>query len=121
MGVTAKYRMLPPARFTAGVFALLKWALAAQFCWLAWQLAQTRVSPGDATGPLPASAGGILLNLVNPASWLDALVLMKEFVMAGDPALQAAALIAICFLTFPTHREEGAGATTPMLFGGGKA
>ena len=82
-----------------GVFAALKWASAAYICWLAWKVANLRLSTDqDAVTRAPGFAAGLLVHPLNPKAWAMIVTGFTNFVTPSTPALQATATIAICLL-----------------------
>lgn len=77
-------------------FETLKWASAAYICWLAWRVANARLSPGVAEGRAPGFAAGLIVHPLNPKAWAVIAAGFSGFVAPGTPALQATATIAIC-------------------------
>ncbi|MBN2907287.1 MAG: LysE family translocator [Rhodobacteraceae bacterium] len=80
------------------LFAGLKWASAAYICWLAWRVANARLSPGLAGGQAPGFAAGLIVHPLNPKAWAVIATAFTGFVTPDTPALQATAIIAICLL-----------------------
>ncbi len=81
------------------VFAALKWISAAYICWLAWKVANLRLSPGagDAQKP-PGFVAGLWVHPLNPKAWAMIVAGFTNFVTPGSSPLQATAAIAICLL-----------------------
>ncbi len=48
------------------LFEALKWLSAAYICWLAWKVANLRLSPGAAQGTAPGFAAGLIVHPLNP-------------------------------------------------------
>ncbi|WP_294220205.1 LysE family translocator [uncultured Shimia sp.] len=81
------------------VFAALKWISAAYICWLAWKVANLRLSPGSKDGETPPGfAAGLLVHPLNPKAWAMIVAGFTNFVTPGTAALQATATIAISLL-----------------------
>ena len=81
------------------VFAALKWISAAYICWLAWKVANLRLSPGSGESEQPPGfAAGLLVHPLNPKAWAMIVAGFTNFVTPTTPALQATATIAICLL-----------------------
>ena len=55
------------------VFEVLKWASAAYICWLAWKVANLRLSPGMASDHAPGFRAGLIVHPLNPKAWAMAL------------------------------------------------
>ncbi|SMX35248.1 LysE family translocator [Actibacterium lipolyticum] len=123
MATGARYGLKPALPFVAGValgkqlviwpmgfgllalseqvpwlFETLKWVSAAYICWLAWRVANLRLSVGDAAGPPPGFAAGLIVHPLNPKAWAMITAGFTQFVGPGTSALQATATIAICLL-----------------------
>lgn len=81
------------------VFVALKWISAAYICWLAWKVANLRLSPGSGESEQPPGfAAGLLVHPLNPKAWAMIVAGFTNFVTHATPALQATATIAICLL-----------------------
>lgn len=79
-------------------FEGLKWVSASYIFWLAWRVANARLSPGAAEGRAPGIASGLIVHPLNPKAWALIAAGFAGFVAPGTPALQATATIAICLL-----------------------
>lgn len=79
------------------VFETLKWVSAAYICWLAWKVANLRLSPGEGARA-PGFLAGLLVHPLNPKAWAMIVAGFTGFVAPGTPALQATATIAACLL-----------------------
>lgn len=81
------------------LFAALKWASLAYICWLAWKVANLRLSPGGAdVARAPGFMAGLAVHPLNPKAWAMIVTGFTTFVAPGTPTLQATATIAICLL-----------------------
>lgn len=78
------------------VFETLKWVSAAYICWLAWRVANLRLSPGEGAETVPGFWAGLIVHPLNPKAWAMITTGFTAFVTPGTPALQATATIAIC-------------------------
>ncbi len=79
------------------LFAALKWISAAYIIWLAWKVANLRLSTG-ATGKTPGFLAGLIVHPLNPKAWAMIVAGFTSFVAAGTPSLQATATIAAILL-----------------------
>lgn len=80
------------------LFFALKYLSAAYIFWLAWRVANMRLTPGAATAKSPGFAAGLVVHPLNPKAWAMIVTGFTNFVTPGTPALQATATIAICLL-----------------------
>jgi len=81
------------------VFEILKWASAAYICWLAWKVANMRLSSDHGTGKTPGFLAGLVVHPLNPKAWGMIIAGFTTFVSPGTPALQATAIIAAVLLS----------------------
>jgi len=80
------------------IFETLKWVSAAYICWLAWKVANLRLSPGAGPDKAPGFRAGLIVHPLNPKAWAMIVAGFTGFVEPGTPPLQATATIAICLL-----------------------
>ena len=80
------------------VFSALKYASAAYICWLAWKIANLRLSRGNAEGDVPGFRAGLIVHPLNPKAWAMITTGFTGFVAAGTPAFNATLTIALCLL-----------------------
>lgn len=81
------------------LFEVLKWASVVYICWLAWRVANLRLSPdGAKVDKAPGFFAGLVVHPLNPKAWAMIITGFTSFVTPGTPALQATATIAICLL-----------------------
>lgn len=78
------------------LFETLKWVSAAYICWLAWRVANLRLTPGEDTASVPGFWAGLMVHPLNPKAWAMITTGFTAFVTPDTPALQATATIAIC-------------------------
>ena len=81
------------------LFEALKWVSAAYICWLAWKVANMRLSPGQDTGKTPGFMAGLVVHPLNPKAWAMIVTGFTTFVSPVTPVLQATATIAVILLT----------------------
>lgn len=79
-------------------FEPLKWASAAYICWLAWKVANLRLSPVKSEAKAPGFAAGLIVHPLNPKAWAMIVAGFSGFVAPGTPQLQATVIIAVCLL-----------------------
>ena len=77
-----------------GLFEALKYVSAAYICYLAWRVANLRLSPG-AAGEAPSFAAGLVVHPLNPKAWAMITAGFTNFVVPGTPALLATFWIAV--------------------------
>ncbi|MEM6660270.1 MAG: LysE family translocator [Pseudomonadota bacterium] len=80
------------------VFEVLKYASAAYICWLAWKIANLRLSRAPADGQAPGFVSGLIVHPLNPKAWAMIIAGFTGFVAAGTPSFQATLTIALCLL-----------------------
>jgi len=80
------------------IFETLKWVSAAYICWLAWKVANLRLSTDHEAGKAPGFMAGLVVHPLNPKAWAMIVTGFTSFVPAGTPALQATAAIASILL-----------------------
>ncbi len=80
------------------VFAALKYASAAYIVWLAWKIANTRLSPHSGDSVAPGFWAGLIVHPLNPKAWAMIIAGFTGFVAAGTPSLEATVTIALCLL-----------------------
>ena len=79
------------------LFVALKWVSAAYIFWLAWKVANLRLSPeGGQIEKAPGFRAGLLVHPLNPKAWAMIVTGFTSFVSPGTATLQATATIAIC-------------------------
>ena len=81
------------------VFDILRWASLVYILWLAWKIANLRLSPTQAAGDAPGFLAGLVIHPLNPKAWGMIVTGFANFVTPGTSALQAIVTIAICLLT----------------------
>lgn len=80
------------------LFETLKWISAAYICWLAWKVANLRLtSANDGTRP-PGFIAGLIVHPLNPKAWAMIIAGFTGFVAVGTPSLQATATVAAVLL-----------------------
>ncbi len=79
-------------------FSVLKYASAAYVCWLAWKIANLRLSRGAATAKAPGFWAGLIVHPLNPKAWAMIVAGFTGFVAAGTPSFDATLTIALCLL-----------------------
>ena len=92
------YGLLDLAERAPGVFAALKWASAAYICWLAWRVANMRLSPGAAAARAPGFAAGLIVHPLNPKAWTMITLAFTGFIPAGTDPFVATLTVAGAFL-----------------------
>nr|WP_319948179.1 LysE family translocator [uncultured Shimia sp.] len=81
------------------VFQILKWVSAAYICWLAWKVANLRLSVDqESLEKAPGFVAGLAVHPLNPKAWAMVVTGFTSFVTPGTPALQATATIALSLL-----------------------
>lgn len=80
------------------LFSVLKYASAAYILWLAWKVANLRLSPERRTDAAPGFAAGLIVHPLNPKAWGMIVASFTNFTAPGTPALYATATIATVLL-----------------------
>ena len=80
------------------VFTTLKFASAAYIFWLAWRVANLRLSTRDASAQAPGFAAGLIVHPLNPKAWAMITAGFTNFTAPGTDALEATAVIAAVLL-----------------------
>ncbi len=80
------------------IFETLKWVSAAYICWLAWKVANMRLSGGHEVANVPGFMAGLVAHPLNPKAWAMIITGFTTFVEPGTPTLQATATIAAILL-----------------------
>ena len=76
------------------LFVALKWASAAYICWLAWKVANLRLSRGVGDVAAPGFVAGLIVHPLNPKAWAMITAGFTNFVTPDTPTLMATAIIA---------------------------
>ncbi len=80
------------------VFTVLKYASAAYICWLAWKIANLRLSRSTDGGEVPGFWAGLIVHPLNPKAWAMIIAGFTGFVAAGTSSVKATFTIALCLL-----------------------
>lgn len=80
------------------VFETLKYLCAGYIIWLAWKVANLRLSATGAATEVPGFWAGLIVHPLNPKAWAMIVGGFTAFVAPGTPALQATATIAAVLL-----------------------
>ncbi|WP_299737132.1 LysE family translocator [uncultured Roseobacter sp.] len=80
------------------VFEALKYASAAYIIWLAWKVANLRLTATQEAQSAPGFAAGLIVHPLNPKAWAMIVGGFTAFVAPGTPAITATATIAAVLL-----------------------
>jgi threonine/homoserine/homoserine lactone efflux protein len=80
------------------VFETLKWVSAAYICWLAWKVANLRLTQEGGDVQPPGFWAGLIVHPLNPKAWAMIVTGFTSFVAAGTPPVEATAIIAAVLL-----------------------
>ncbi len=80
------------------LFTTLKFVSAAYILYLAWRVANLRLSPQKDTGKAPGFVSGLIVHPLNPKAWGMIVAGFTNFVDPGAPAVNATATIAAILL-----------------------
>ncbi|WP_170437502.1 LysE family translocator [Ruegeria arenilitoris] len=93
------FGLLQLAEQAPTAFAVLKYVSAAYICWLAWKIANLRLSHQDAGESVPGFWAGLVVHPLNPKAWAMIIAGFTGFVAAGTSVLSATLTIALVLLT----------------------
>ena len=80
------------------LFVLLKYSSAAYIIWLAWRVANMRLSVDKETANAPGFVAGLWVHPLNPKAWAMIVAGFTNFVDPGTPTLTATAIIAVSLM-----------------------
>ncbi|MEM8576902.1 MAG: LysE family translocator [Pseudomonadota bacterium] len=76
------------------LFETLKWASAAYILWLAWKVANLRLSAAQDVGAAPGFAAGLIVHPLNPKAWAMITGAFTAFIPAGTEVWLATLTVA---------------------------
>ena len=80
------------------LFVLLKYVSAAYIIWLAWRVANMRLSVNKDTANVPGFVAGLWVHPLNPKAWAMIVAGFTNFVDPGTATLTATAIIALSLM-----------------------
>lgn len=80
------------------LFVLLKYLSAAYIIWLAWRVANMRLSVNKDTANAPGFVAGLWVHPLNPKAWAMIVAGFTNFVEPGTATLTATAIIALSLM-----------------------
>ena len=80
------------------LFVLLKYVSAAYIIWLAWWVANMRLSVNKDTANAPGFVAGLWVHPLNPKAWAMIVAGFTNFVDPSTPTLTATAIIALSLM-----------------------
>ena len=80
------------------LFELLKYVSAAYIIWLAWRVANMRLSVNKDTANAPGFVAGLWVHPLNPKAWAMIVAGFTNFVDPGTATLTATAIIAVSLM-----------------------
>ena len=80
------------------LFVLLKYISAAYIIWLAWRVANMRLSVNKDTANAPGFVAGLWVHPLNPKAWAMIVAGFTNFVDPGTATLTATAIIALSLM-----------------------
>ena len=92
------FGLLSLAEAAPWVFTTLKYMAAAYIIWLAWRVANTRLSPGEAGAAAPGFVAGLIVHPLNPKAWAMIATGFTSFTAPGTGSIEATATIAAVLL-----------------------
>ena len=81
------------------LFVLFKYVSAAYIIWLAWRVANMRLSVNKDTANAPGFVAGLWVHPLNPKAWAMIVAGFTNFVYPGTPTLTATAIIALSLMS----------------------
>ena len=84
------------------VFMALKYVSAAYIIWLAWRVANLRLSPGRSADAAPGFTAGLIVHPLNPKAWAMIIGGFTAFVEPGTSSFEATFAIAAVLLACQT-------------------
>ncbi|MEM7318111.1 MAG: LysE family translocator [Pseudomonadota bacterium] len=93
------YGLMATADSAPVLFEVLKYASVVYICWLAWKVANLRLSPGQSSGPAPGFLAGLVVHPLNPKAWAMIIAGFTSFVATGSPTFDSTLTIALCLLS----------------------
>lgn len=81
------------------VFQALKWVSAAYIIWLAWKIANLRLSPDRGQDAPPGFLAGLIVHPLNPKAWGMIVAGFTNFVTVGTDTVYATATVATILLS----------------------
>ncbi|TMV08584.1 LysE family translocator [Ruegeria sediminis] len=92
------FGLMQLAELVPGFFEVLKYVSAAYICWLAWKIANLRLSAEGFEGDAPGFWAGLVVHPLNPKAWAMIVAGFTGFVATGTPPFDATLTIALCLL-----------------------
>jgi len=80
------------------VFTALKYVSAAYIIWLAWKVANLRLSGGQDATRAPGFMAGLIVHPLNPKAWAMIVGSFTAFIPEGTPSVYATATVALVLL-----------------------
>ena len=80
------------------LFTILKFLSATYIIWLAWRVANMRLTYNEASAEVPGFWAGVLVHPLNPKAWAMILAGFTNFIDSDTPTFFATLYIASCLL-----------------------
>ena len=80
------------------LFTILKFLSATYIIWLAWRVANMRLTYNEASAEVPGFWAGVLVHPLNPKAWAMILAGFTNFIDSDTPTFFATLYIAFCLL-----------------------
>ena len=93
------YGLMELADQVPWLFTVLKYASATYICWLAWKVANLRLSVGTGQDKAPGFLAGLIVHPLNPKAWAMIVTGFTGFVSAGTSTFEATLTIALVLLS----------------------
>lgn len=92
------FGLMELAAWAPWLFTALKFVSAAYIIWLAWKVANLRLSTDQDAARAPGFAAGLIVHPLNPKAWAMIVGGFTAFIPEGTPSLTATATIAAVLL-----------------------
>ena len=80
------------------LFTILKFLSATYIIWLAWRVANMRLTYNEASAEVPGFWAGVLVHPLNPKAWAMILAGFTNFIDSDTPTFFATLYIAVCLI-----------------------
>ena len=80
------------------LFTILKFLSATYILWLAWRVANMRLTYNEASAEVPGFWAGVLVHPLNPKAWAMILAGFTNFIDSDTPTFFATLYIAVCLI-----------------------
>ena len=92
------YGIMEFAAHVPFLFTILKFLSATYIIWLAWRVANMRLTYNEASAEVPGFWAGVLVHPLNPKAWAMILAGFTNFIDSDTPTFFSTLYIAFCLL-----------------------